>query len=176
MLPTRYCYDTEMTWFIPGKSPIKSDTIYREIAIDKNTGLRTCHFDDNTRFEIYEFWPSDLLRIFKQAGIQRRTPPFFDPSCSPQGHPGLSPQITSPQTGLSYILRTNASEKTQIPFIAVTDAGIETLYWFINETYLAKTRADQPFLWQVKAGKSVVRVVDDHGLSDARDIEIQISN
>lgn len=176
MLPTRYCYDTEMTWFIPGKSPIKSDTIYREIAIDKNTGLRTCHFDDNTRFEIYEFWPSDLLRIFKQAGIQRRTPPFFDPSCSPQGHPGLSPQITSPQTGLSYILRTNASEKTQIPFIAVTDAGIETLYWFINETYLAKTRADQPFLWQAKAGKFVVRVVDDHGLSDARDIEIQISN
>nr|WP_232220596.1 hypothetical protein [Legionella tunisiensis] len=74
------------------------------------------------------------------------------------------------------MLRANASEKTQIPLTAVTDAGVETLYWFINETYLAKTPADQPFLWQAKAGKFVVRVVDDHGLSDARDIEIQVSN
>src|SRR6266404_950951 len=81
MLPTRYCDDTELTWFIPGKSPIKTDTIYREIALDLRTGLRTCHYDEHTVFAIYEFWPSDLLKIFKQAGVQRRTPPAYDASC-----------------------------------------------------------------------------------------------
>ena len=176
MLPTRYCLDTEKTWFIPGKSPIKSDTIYREVAIDKTTGLRTCHFNENTRFDIYEFWSSDLLKIFKQAGIQRRSPPLYEPNCILNSNLGFSPQITSPQTELSYILRANSTQKTQIPLSAVTDADVAAIYWFINETYLAKTRPDKPFLWTAKAGHYIVRVVDDHGRSDARDINIQVDS
>ncbi|KTD20061.1 penicillin binding protein 1C, peptidoglycan biosynthesis [Legionella lansingensis] len=174
MLPTRYCQDTEMTWFIPGKSPIKSDTIYREVAIDKNTGLRTCHFNENTRFEVYEFWPTDLLKIFKQAGIQRRVPPPYESRCSTIGNLGLSPQITSPQTELSYIIRVNSDQKTKIPLTAVTDADIQYIYWFINESFIAKTRPDKPFLWEAHPGKFIVRVVDDHGLSDAREVVIQM--
>jgi penicillin-binding protein 1C len=177
MLPTRYCLDREKTWFIPGKSPIKSDTIYREVAVNKITGLRTCHFDENTGFEIYEFWPTDLLKIFKRAGIKRRTPPLFEPDCNLTGNTlGLSPQITSPQTELSYIVRANAAHKTKIPLTAVTDADVAAIYWFVNESYLAKTSPDQPFLWKAKAGKFIVRVVDDHGRSDARDINIQVDS
>lgn len=174
MLPTRYCYDTEMTWFIPGKSPIKTDTIYREIAIDKTTGLRACHFDKNTRFEIYEFWPSDLLKIFKQAGIQRHSPPKYKPGCSSLSNRGLSPQITSPQAGLSYIFPANAKQKPTIPFTAVTDGDVASVHWFINDNYLGKVGASEPLLWTAKTGKYIVRVVDDHGLSDTRDIYIRM--
>ncbi|WP_298624264.1 penicillin-binding protein 1C [uncultured Legionella sp.] len=174
MLPTRYCLDTEWTWFIPGKSPIKTDTIFREVAINNRTGLRTCHIDENTRFEIFEFWPSDLLKIYKRAGIQRRTPPFFEPECALAGRGGINPQITSPQAGISYIVRANTRLNNKIPLTAVTDAGIAHVYWFINEAFVAKTQSDETFLWDAKPGKYVVRVVDDHGLSDARDITIQL--
>ena len=177
MLPTRYCKDTELSWFIPGKSPIKTDTIHREIAINKNTGLRTCHVDQNTRFEVYEFWPSDLLKIFKQAGVQRRTPPAYDDTCSlaqMMGNIGLAPQITSPHTQLNYILRADRQEKMLIPFSATTDADVVTMYWFVNETYVGNTKREQPFLWNAKAGKFVVRVVDDHARSDARDLVVRM--
>lgn len=176
MLPTRFCADTELTWFIPGKSPIKTDTIYREIAINNKTGLRTCHLDEHTRFEIFEFWPSDLLKIFKKAGIQRHTPPFFEPDCQLTGNNGLSPQITSPQAGLSYVIRANSTLSNTIPLTAVTDAGVEYVYWFINETFIAKIKAGEPYLWQAKPGKFVIRVVDEHGLSDARDIKIEMDS
>ncbi len=176
MLPTRYCTDTESTWFIPGKSPIKTDTIYREVAIDKTTGLRSCVFNQNTRFVIYEFWSSDLLKIFKAAGIQRRTPPPYDTHCSPLNSAGLSPQIISPQLQLTYILRANSANLTTIPLTVVTDADVSVVYWFINDVYLGKTKRDQPYLWQAKAGKFVVRVVDDHGRSDARDVVVQMEN
>jgi penicillin-binding protein 1C len=176
MLPTRYCQDTELTWFIPGKSPIKADTIYREVAIDKTTGLRTCHIDQNTEFKVYEFWSSDLLKIFKEAGIQRRVPPPYDSRCSLVGYKGLSPQITSPQLQLSYVVRANSLDKTLIPFNAVTDADVNTLHWFINDMYLGKTQRDQSFMWHAKPGKFVVRVVDDHGRSDARDIGVRIES
>jgi penicillin-binding protein 1C len=176
MLPTRYCTDTEMTWFIPGKSPITSDSIYREVAIDKITGLRSCHSDKNTRFEIVEFWPTDLLKIFNQAGIKRKLPPPYAPGCVLTGVTGTSPHITSPQTGLRYIIRADAREKTRVPMTAVVDGDVAVLYWFVNETYLGKTRPDEPFLWDAKAGKQVVRVVDDHGLSDACDIMVRVES
>ena len=101
MLPTRYCTNREWTWFIPGKSPIKTDTIFREVAINSNTGLRTCHIDESTRFEVFEFWPSDLLRIFRRAGVQRHTPPFFEADCALSSTNGINPQITSPHAGIS---------------------------------------------------------------------------
>ncbi len=175
MLPTRYCQDTELTWFIPGKSPIKTDTIYREVAINKITGLRACHSTKNTRFEIFEFWPSDLLKIFKQAGIERRSPPPFDPACVfAQSNVGMVPQITSPQTELSYVVRARAPQKTLIPLSATVDADVANLYWFVNETYLGKTRRDQTLWWKAKPGQFVVRVADDHGRSDARDLVVKV--
>ncbi|CAM2870290.1 penicillin-binding protein 1C [Legionella worsleiensis] len=172
MLPTRYCHDRDWTWFIPGKSPIKTDNIFREVAVNNKTGLRTCHIDENTHFEIFEFWPSDVLRIFRQAGIQRRSPPFVEADCALSGNSGMNPQITSPQAGISYVVRANSSVNNQIPFAAVSDAGIAYLYWFIDETFVAKTKAGQTFFWNAKPGSYVVRVVDDHGLSDARDIRV----
>ena len=176
MLPTAYCKDTEWTWFIPGKSPIKTDTIYREVAVNSKTGLRTCHIDKDTRFEIFEFWPSDLLHIFKKAGIQRHTPPFFEADCVLTGTIGINPQITSPQSGLSYIVRANSQDTNTIPFTVVTDAGIASVYWFVNETFVAKTKAGKSFLWHAKPGKYIVRAVDEHGLSDARALTVQLDS
>lgn len=175
LLPTRYCQDTEMTWFIPGKSPIRSDTIYREVAINQQNGLRTCHIDSNTRFAVYEFWPSDLLRIFKQAGISRRSPPPYEADCSlTAGINSSAPMITSPKTEIDYIVRRDSSQETLVPLNAVTDGDVRTVYWFINDMFLAKGRAGQSLFWPAKSGHFVVRVVDDHGMSDMRDLNVKV--
>lgn len=176
MLPTRYCQDTELTWFIPGKSPIKTDTIFREVAIDSRSGLRTCHFNEYTYFDIFEFWPSDLLKIFKQAGIQRRSPPLYEPGCELTSSRGLSPQITSPQNELNYIVRALAPSETRIPLTAVADADVRYLYWFINDSFVAKTNRDQPYWWTAKPGRFIVRVLDDHGLANAQDIVVSVAD
>lgn len=174
LLPTRFCKTQEETWFIPGKSPIRTDTIFREVAINPENGLRTCHIDENTQFIIYEFWPSDLLKIFKKAGISRKTPPFFEPGCDTLSNQGIPPQITSPQTNVNYIIRAFAKGSTKIPLSAITDADVSTLYWFINNTLIAKTPREKPLLWDAKPGKYLIRVIDDHGLSDVRNIDVRV--
>lgn len=176
MLPTRYCTNREWSWFIPGVSPIKTDTIFKEVAINNKTGLRTCHIDESTRFEVFEFWPSDLLKIFKKAGIQRHTPPFFEAGCVLGAYSGGHLQISSPRSGVKYVLRADSTTNNQIPLSAITDAGTAHLYWFINEAFIAKTKANQPFIWNAKPGRFIVRVVDDQGVSDARDLEVLITN
>lgn len=176
LLPTPFCKETEITWFIPGKSPITTDTVFREVAIDTKTGLRACEFNHNTHFEIDEFWSSDLLHVFKQAGIARKTPPPFNPECASHPLPsgGLAPHITSPDRELNYVIPHFSTTARTIPFTAVADGDVNVLYWFINETFLGKTNRDQPFLWRALPGTFVVRVVDDHGRADASHLQVRL--
>jgi len=181
MLPNKHCPFTEKVWFIPGVSPIQSDTIYREVAINPKTGLRACHFsypiDGAIQFKVYEFWSSDLLKIFKRAGIPRLTPPPYDADCavSKVGQ-GFSPQIISPETKVNYITRLTSLHETLIPLQAVVDADVKHVYWFLNESFLGKTTSDEVFMWHAKPGKQVIRVVDDYGRSDAREVVVSVSH
>jgi len=172
MLPTRFCPETKKTWFIPGKSPITSDTIYREIAINSKTGLRSCHVDKHTHFEVYEFWPSDLLAIFKQAGIQRQSPPPFEPGCNFSETTGMRPEISSPLAQTAYVLPSNHQSR-QIPLSAIADADVHTLYWFVNETFVGTSSPYQTLFWRGFPGEFVIRVVDDHGQSDVRELKVR---
>jgi penicillin-binding protein 1C len=175
LLPTRYCHDREMTYFIPGKSPIKTDTIFREVAINSLNGLRACHLDKHTRFDIYEFWPTDLLAVFRRAGIARLSPPAYEHNCRvDQSTSGIEPMITSPQTDLSYVISSHSADKSVIPLTAIVDADVKKLYWFMNETFLGDTNPNQTIWWAAKPGHYVIRVADDHGRADARNVVIKV--
>jgi len=178
-IPGPYCLKKTDTWFIPGKSPIKTCEIHRGVFIDRRTGLRACGFDKKwTRLDIYEFWPSDILKVFKAGGIPRKLPPPENPAC-PGGYyteTGAPPIITSPQSGVKYSLRMKKSENARISFTAVTDADAKTLYWFMNQNFVGKSRSGEPFFISPGPGHYVVRVVDDRGRSDLRDIAIQVAD
>ena len=82
-LPGQHCPQTVKSWFIPGVSPIRVSTVHRAIAIDNISGLRACHHDPETTSNvIYEFWPSDILRVYRSAGIAIRQPPRWNDDCS----------------------------------------------------------------------------------------------
>src|SRR6202044_3424355 len=76
-LPNQWCPQKGMTWFIPGKSPIRVSTVHRPVMIDDATGRPACPPYDGKRVhqEVYEFWSSDLQQVFIEAGIPRRKPP-----------------------------------------------------------------------------------------------------
>ena len=176
-LPDRYCPRTVRTWFIPGVSPIRMSDIYRRIAIDTRTGLRACNPDTaHIHYAVYEFWPSDLLRLFREAGIDRRTPPPYDPGCSldETAASGLPPHITSPQSTVSYSLPADQLNSSQVPLTAITDAGTRRLYWFVDNRFVGETHRDQPLFWKLKPGDFSVRVVDDQGRSDVTDMDVKL--
>ena len=88
---------------------------------------------------------------------------------------GLHPHITSPRLQLNYIMRAD-DPHPKIPLSAITDADVEYLHWFVNETFLAKTHRDEVYIWRPKPGESVIRVVDDHGRSDVRDVVVRVDS
>ena len=168
-LPGKYCPVQVESWFVPGVSPIKVDTIHRAIPIDKKTGLRSCQYDPVlSEMKVYEFWSSDLLHVFQMAGISLKTPPPFQPGCGMDrtSAAGQAPVIQSPQPYLTYVLQAQKLPEEKIPFAAVVDADVAHVYWFVNSRFAGRAKKGAPFFWQPENGEFEVRVVDDHGRTD----------
>lgn len=175
-LPNAWCPRLASTWFIPGKSPIRVSTVHRQVMIDTRTGAIACPPYDpaTTRAEVFEYWPSDLMRVFAQAGMPRRRPPPT-PDCvadNAAGSVDARPQITSPLRGVAYTRRRGRDDQ-RIPFNAVTDGVAGAVYWFVDDAYVGRTGPGGTLSWPVGApGTHLVRAVDDRGRSDSRELRI----
>ncbi|MBU0480021.1 MAG: penicillin-binding protein 1C [Proteobacteria bacterium] len=176
-LPGRYCPGTRESWFIPGISPIKLSNIHRAVPIDKKSGLRACLADpETTEMKSFEFWPSDLQHIFNMAGISIKTPPPYEEECSlnEKSSSGRTPVIISPQSSLIYALQSDRLKEQTIPFSAVVDGDVNTVYWFVNDGFVGKAERGEPLLWQGVSGAFAVRVVDDHGRAAERKMTVEM--
>jgi penicillin-binding protein 1C len=173
-LPTAACSHRVRGWFIPGVSPISECEIHHIILVDAATGLRL-NSDDGSRTvrrEVAEFWPSDLLELFAQAGLPRKLLPPFAPneSIDALARNGKPPRITSPRTDVTYSLATTGTTSRTLTLTAETDADVATVYWFADRAFLGSTRRAAPLNWQPQPGHYTIIAMDDHGRSDSRPV------
>ncbi len=178
-LPGKHCPRTAQSWFIPGVSPIKVSNIHRAIHIDSQTGLRTCQQSTaKTIQKVYEFWPSDFLQLFQQAGISLKTPPAFSPECelSDKSAFGVTPKILSPLATISYVIQAHRTTPDTIPFSASVDSDVESLFWFVDGAYVGRSKPNEPFTWQATSGSFTVTLVDDSGRAATTPIRVVLEN
>ncbi len=175
-LPNAWCPHTVETWYIPGKSPIKVSQLHRAVAINVETGRPVCppYSPETTRFEVFEFWSSDMRKLFREAGIPRRVPPA-QPSCTADDS-GEAPHIASPLLGVTYTLR-GARPDSVISLDASAAAGVQNLFWFDGSSLIGKTAVGSgAFPWRPSSdGAHLIRVIDDHGRSAERDLQVQFA-
>ena len=171
-LPNEYCPERLSTWFLPGKSPIRPSTLHRAVFIDTRTNQVICAPNEYTRREIHEFWPSDMLRLFREAGMPRREPPRA-PDCSGTtlANEADAPQIVSPLRGVTYTVR--LSKPAPLALRAERTQRGE-LFWFANQGFVARAGAGESVAWNpAQPGRYVLRAVDDAGLSDVRTVDVE---
>lgn len=177
-LPNAWCPQRSWTWFIPGKSPIRTSTVHRAIAVDNATGLAACGpFDPaRMRLQVFEFWPSDLMQAFAQAGIPRRAPPL-NADCADMAAVGLGdpPRIQSPLRATGYVLRLSQPQASAIELRATVDADVSRVFWFASGRYIATTARGASGQWiPEREGVFRLSAVDDHGRADSRDVEVSV--
>lgn len=176
-LPNRWCPQTRKTWYIPGVSPIRVSNLHRPVLIDTRTGKAACPpFDPQyTREEVFEFWPSDVRRVFRAAGLPRRTAPTVLKACQPEHRSDQSeaPQIRSPLTQVSYHLRLSRPDEN-IPLNANAASDARRLYWFANQTLIGQGPPNASLNWRPeKSGTYQLRVSDDQGRSASRTLNVE---
>ncbi|HEV2047103.1 MAG TPA: penicillin-binding protein 1C [Chthoniobacterales bacterium] len=172
-LPEAHCTHHVEGWFIPGISPIKTCDVHQEVLVDLATGLRV-PIDDGTRQlrrEVYEFWPSDLLRLFARAGLPRRPPPPFLPGTESDlaSRTGNPPRITSPAGGHDILF----ASSTAIPLRAKTDADVREVYWFADKTFIGKSNVTEMLTWKSAPGDYQLTALDDHGRSGSCSVTVR---
>jgi penicillin-binding protein 1C len=171
--PGDHCPGHKHTWVIAGRSPIGTCSVHREVAIDLASGLRACPDQlQNVRQEVYEFWPSHLLSLFRRVGIARRTPPPYAPQCGGRAGNGRPLRIDSPQARLIYALRDGARD--EIPFSAVADADGRRVSWFVDDAYVGQSQPGTTYFWPARPGSFVVRAVDELGRSVAQPLKVEL--
>lgn len=159
-LPNIWCPQTSKTWYIAGKSPIKVSQLHQPVAISHKTGQPVCppYQANQVRMEVMEFWSSDMQKLFRQAGLPRRSPP----KCQ-QGFQTQAPDITSPLRHVAYQLRASQPETT-IPLQAKAAAQVRTLFWFDDNRYIGSSDPQVALAYRpTDAGIHTIRVVDDQG-------------
>jgi len=172
-LPNVYCPHTVETWYIPGKSPIRVSQLHRAVAIDTRTGRPSCppYNPGLTRFEIYEFWSSDMLKLFREAGMPRRVPPRL-PDCVSEKS-GESPVIASPLRSVSYSLHRKKSDEV-IQLEASVAADVHSVFWFDGRALIGNIPVSSGSMpWRPTTdGVHLIRIVDDHGRAAEREVKI----
>jgi penicillin-binding protein 1C len=172
-LPNAACPQTVSTWYIPGKSPIRISNLHHMVYFDA-AGRRVCGPAESVREEVYEFWTSDMLRLFREAGMPRRVAPPA-PECGNVSSDAVDdregPRIVSPTRGLVYTLRT--SRLAPLSLRADAAAGTQAVYWFAGNAYLGRAPFGEGLAWlPTQPGRYSLRAVDDRGAADTRDLVV----
>ncbi|MDR2427235.1 MAG: penicillin-binding protein 1C [Endomicrobium sp.] len=176
-IPSQYCRNTNETYFIPGKSPIKICDVHRPVYIDKKTGLRAAYYDpEKTNIAVYEFWNSEILSVFAMAGISHRTPPRYLPDIEIREitEHGSTPKIVLPTQNIIYTFRAENFENERIPFKADTDSDAKNIFWFLNNKYIGQSKSGTVLTAKTDPGTYIVRAVDDLGRDSTAKLKVGI--
>lgn len=169
-LPNDACKVRHSAWFIAGKSPIRQSTLHRTVLVDSRSGKLACVPGPHTREETFEYWPSDMLALFKRAGLPLRLPPAGE--CANAAVADGAPHIVLPLRGVTHMQRLNQSQAIQLR----AEAGNSTvLHWFAQDTLLGQSRPGETLAWTPpQAGRYTLRVVDTQGRSETRELAVEL--
>ncbi len=73
-----------------------------------------------------------------------------------------------------YSIRAKNVLKESIAFRATGDADVKTLYWFVDNKHIGRSSPEETLFWNPKPGVFRVRVVDDQGRYDVRQLEVEV--
>ncbi len=171
-LPNADCPQRVSTWYMPGKSPIRMSNLHRRVLIDRRNGNAVCNEGPDTEWQTIEHWPSDMQRLFRDAGMPRREAPLM-PDCG-AGQRGMrtaEPQIVSPLRAVTYTTRIS----NPAPIALRAEAPRGKLFWFADGAFLGQANAGEGLAWQPpRAGRFVLRAVDEEGQADSRDVNVEV--
>lgn len=175
-IPTAICPHHTQVSFIPGVSPIASCNIHRQVWLSKKNGSLSCQPNPEKDIPVvFEYWPSDILEIFAQAGLARRRAPQLENECNgkfARNVFGSNPEIISPREQVVYSLQSHKKSE-KIPLSANLDGSAREIFWFINSQLIGKSLSGKIFFWRPRVGQFQLTAIDDLGRSSSRKVEVR---
>ena len=141
-----------------------------------STGEAVCDEGPTTQWQVIEYWPTDMQKIFRDAGMPRRDGPRL-PHCARTDASSTAgePQIVSPLKAVTYTTRLSKPVPISLRAEINGPGNRDKLYWFSNDAFLGEAAGGEALAWSPpRAGRFLLRVVDEAGRADSRDVAIEM--
>ncbi|MBA7556606.1 hypothetical protein ES705_49320 [subsurface metagenome] len=152
-------------------------SIHREVFVDTRTGYRTSRQEGEfIQRSVREFWPSDILELFKLAGLPRFVAPPLDPNLETSGlrQQGSPPEIISPLQKTVYVIRRVSKRYKTIPLVAAIDADVSEVFWFADNAFIGRSECHERLEWQPDAGSYTLAVIDNIGRTSCIEVSVEV--
>lgn len=150
--------------------PLEICDIHTYAFVDRESGLGVDPACSGVRAErqVFEAWPSEVLRHLGPSARRLPSPPARDPRCRITRSP-RPPQIASPSAEIRLLLPGVEPKAQELPFEA---RGAGRLSWFMDGAYLGSTEPGERLWWTPRAGRHEVVVMDEAGQTSRRILRV----
>ncbi|MDQ3050180.1 MAG: penicillin-binding protein 1C [Bacteroidota bacterium] len=172
LIPGELCSDLVTDYYIPAVSSNKKCAHSREIMVNPEntwTYCMTCAPENGYRKIFADNLPASVYAFYTANNIPFSKSPPHNPLCT-QLFSEQPPVIVSPVNNKEYLLEKNASQPLQLTCNAGAD--ISTVYWYINDRFLAKSTPSEATFFTPEEGSYKISCSDDKGRN--RDISVNV--
>ncbi len=170
--PGEFCTDIIIGYYIPSVSDNRKCSHLREIKVSadgKFSYCMSCIPENGYKKILAEQLPAGVAAFYTGNNIDFRKAPPHNPSCN-QLLADVPPVITSPVNNKEYLLEKGAAQSLQLTCNTLPD--IKTVYWYINDAFLAKCNPGTAAFFTPPEGEYKISCSDDKGMNT--DIRITV--
>ncbi|MCF8374101.1 MAG: penicillin-binding protein 1C [Bacteroidales bacterium] len=172
LMPSDFCDNQIIDYFIPEISSSEKCRHLKTIFINPDSTLSYCSACMPASGFIKAKYPNyspALIEYFEQNQIKYQKIPPHNADCEKVFTLG-APAITSPTENAEYFLSPDYGLQLCLKCQAAPD--VETVYWYINNKFIAESEPGQNLFSKVPEGKVKISCSDDKGRNT--DIEVNV--
>ncbi|MCC7223199.1 MAG: penicillin-binding protein 1C [Chitinophagales bacterium] len=161
--PEHYCTNQIMDAYLPAISLSTKCQHLREVAVNMSESFSYCTAcmpTEGFKRKTYTAYPPELVAYYEREHTPYERIPPHNPQCS-RLFDGAAPMIASPVHDLEYLI--DRADKQQIMLQCNVSNDVETVYWYVNDTYIGEAQPNDRLFFDPQMGNNHVTCLDDKG-------------
>ena len=162
-LPSEFCKNTVMDYFIPLVSNSTKCDNMREIAVsadEKISYCKNCLPLNGYKKKLYKIVLPEMQSYFDENRIAYEKIPMHNPKCD-KIFVEDAPVIRSPKNGTEYFISKQQPEELQLSCDVTND--VKKIYWYVNNKFYKQTDAHTKTFFKPEEGTTKISCTDDKG-------------
>jgi penicillin-binding protein 1C len=171
-VPSSFCTDILMDYFIPGVSATEACDHVKEIIVSADESISyclNCMPETGYKRKIFPKLAPEMVHFLHANHALTQPIPPHNPACERIFSEG-APQITSPVNGTEYLISKNEPEPLQLE--CKTGNDVSKVYWYIDDVLYKSAQAGTKQFFMPAEGQVKISCVDDKGRN--RDITVVV--
>ncbi len=172
LLPDEQCTHQVVDYYLPLISSTQRCTHLREVAVAPDESFSYCTAcmpQTGYKKQLYENIPPALAAFYHTGGVVYRRIPAHNPACT-RIFESDAPKIITPTDRKEYMV--DAEEPVELLLSCHTDADVQQVYWYINDTFYKMANATERVFFAPELGEVKISCSDDKGRNT--DIRIRV--